>query len=95
MVLVAHSSLLIRADLLIKATKVDGVYDKDPLMFNDAKKFKTITYKEVIARDINVMDKTAISLCMEENIPIYVFNILEPGNLKKVIQGKDIGTLVK
>ena len=85
----------VRADLLIKATKVDGVYDKDPLMFNDAKKFKTITYKEVIARDINVMDKTAISLCMEENIPIYVFNILEPGNLKKVIQGKDIGTLVK
>ncbi len=85
----------VRADLLIKATKVDGVYDKDPLMFNDAKKYKEISYKEVIAKDINVMDKTAISLCMEENIPIYVFNILEPGNLKKVIQGKKIGTLVK
>ena len=85
----------VRADLLIKATKVDGVYDKDPLMFNDAKKFKKISYKDVIAKDINVMDKTAISLCMEEDIPIYVFNILEKGNLKKVIQGKDIGTLVK
>ena len=85
----------VRADILVKATKVDGVYDKDPLMFTDAKKFKKISYKDVIAKDINVMDKTAISLCMEENIPIYVFNILEKGNLKKVIQGKDIGTLVE
>ena len=85
----------IKADILLKATKVDGVYDKDPKKFEDASKFKEISYIDVLNRKLNVMDKTAISLCMEEDIPILVFNILEKDNLKKIILGEDIGTLVK
>lgn len=85
----------IKADVLIKATKVDGVYDKDPKKYDDAVKFDKITYIDVINKKLNVMDTTAISLCMEENIPIKVFNILEKGNLRKVILDEKIGTLVK
>lgn len=85
----------IRADVLIKATKVDGVYDKDPKKYDDAVKYDEITYIDVINKKLNVMDTTAISLCMEENIPIKVFNILEKGNLKKVILDEEIGTIVK
>ena len=85
----------IRADVLIKATKVDGVYDKDPKKYDDAVKYDEITYIDVINIKLNVMDTTAISLCMEENIPIKVFNILEKGNLKKVILDEEIGTIVK
>ena len=85
----------IKADVLIKATKVDGVYDKDPKKYDDAVKYDEITYIDVLNKKLNVMDSTAISLCMEENIPIKVFNILEKGNLKKVILNEDIGTLVK
>ena len=85
----------IRADVLIKATKVDGVYDKDPKKYDDAVKFNEISYIDVINKKLNVMDTTAISLCMEENIPIKVFNILEKGNLKKVILDEEIGTIVK
>ena len=85
----------IRADVLIKATKVDGVYDKDPKKYDDAVKYDEITYIDVINKKLNVMDTTAISLCMEENIPIRVFNILEKGNLKKVILDEEIGTIVK
>lgn len=85
----------IKADVLIKATKVDGVYDKDPKKYDDAVKYDEITYIDVINKKLNVMDTTAISLCMEENIPIKVFNILEKGNLKKVILDEEIGTIVK
>ena len=85
----------INADVLIKATKVDGVYDKDPKKYEDAVKFDEITYIDVLNKKLNVMDSTAISLCMEENIPIKVFNILEKGNLKKVILDDNIGTIVK
>jgi uridylate kinase len=85
----------IRADVLIKATKVDGVYDKDPKKYDDAVKYDEISYIDVINKKLNVMDTTAISLCMEENIPIKVFNILEKGNLKKVILDEEIGTIVK
>ena len=85
----------IRADVLIKATKVDGVYDKDPKKYDDAVKYDEISYIDVINKKLNVMDTTAISLCMEENIPIKVFNILEKGNLRKVILNDNIGTLVK
>ena len=85
----------IKADVLIKATKVDGVYDKDPKKYDDAVKFNEISYIDVINKKLNVMDTTAISLCMEENIPIKVFNILEKGNLKKVILDEEIGTIVK
>ena len=85
----------IKADVLIKATKVDGVYDKDPKKYDDAVKYDEITYIDVINKKLNVMDATAISLCMEENIPIKVFNILEKGNLKKIILDEEIGTTVK
>lgn len=85
----------IKADVLIKATKVDGVYDKDPKKYDDAVKFNEISYIDVINKKLNVMDTTAISLCMEENIPIKVFNILEKANLRKVILDEEIGTIVK
>lgn len=85
----------INADILIKATKVNGVYDKDPKKFDDAKKFDEISYIDVLNKQLNVMDSTAISLCMEEKIPILVINILEKNNLKKALIEEKIGTIVK
>ena len=84
----------IRADILVKATKVDGVYDKDPKKYDDAKRFEEITYIDVLNKKLNVMDSTAISLCMEEDIPILVFNINEKGSLLKVLQGNGTSTLI-
>ena len=84
----------INADILIKATKVDGVYNKDPKKYKDAIKYNEIKYIDVLNKKLNVMDSTAISLCMEENIPIIVFNIEEKGNLKKAIIDKSIGTII-
>ena len=85
----------INADLIYKATNVDGVYDKDPNKYSDAKKYKEISYIEVLNKKIKVMDSTAISLCMDNNIPIIVFNINKIGNLVSVASGKKIGTIVK
>ena len=85
----------INADVLIKATKVDGIYDKDPKKHDDAIKYDEISYIEVLNKKLHVVDSTAISLCMEENIPLLVFNINKKGNLFKVITGKKIGTIVK
>ena len=85
----------INADVLIKATKVDGVYDKDPKKHEDAKKYDKITYIDVLNKKLNVMDSTAISLCMEENIPIIVFNILKKGNLKEVLKNQSIATIIE
>ena len=84
----------INADVLIKATKVDGVYDKDPKKYDDAVKYYKLSYIDVLNKKLNVMDSTAISLCMEENIPIVVFNINKKGNLVKAIKGEKIGTVV-
>ena len=81
-------------DVVIKATKVDGIYDKDPVKYPDAKKYETVTYNEVLAKDLKVMDATAISLCRENKLPIIVFNSLVEGNLKKVVMGEHIGTTV-
>ena len=81
-------------DVVIKATKVDGVYDKDPVKYPDAIKYETVSYTEVLNKDLKVMDATAISLCRENKLPIVVFNSLVPGNLKKVILGEKIGTTV-
>ena len=81
-------------DVVIKATKVDGIYDKDPVKYPDAKKYETVTYNEVLAKDLKVMDATAISLCRENKLPIIVFNSLVEGNLKKVVMGENIGTTV-
>ena len=82
-------------DIIFKATKVGGVYDKDPLLFPEAKKYKKISHMEVIQRRLKVMDTTAASLCMENRIPILVLNLTEQGNIKKAVQGKDVGTIVE
>ena len=85
----------IKADVVIKATKVDGVYDKDPNKYKDAKMYHEITYIDVLNQKLNVMDSTATSLCMDENIPIHVFNVNKKGILKRIILGEDVGTIVK
>lgn len=85
----------IKAEALIKATNVNGIYDKDPKMEKDAKFLPSVSYLDVINQKLKVMDTTAISLCMEEEIPIIVFNIHERGNLKKLLQGDDIGSIIK
>ncbi len=90
----ALRAIEINTDVVIKATKVDGIYDKDPVKHNDAKKYETVTYTEVLNKDLKVMDATAISLCRENNLPIIVFNSLVEGNIKKVIMGEEIGTTV-
>ena len=84
----------IEADVLIKATKVDGVYDSDPLINSDAVRFETLTYMETINRQLKVMDSTAISLCMDNNLPILVLNLWNPEDLRKSLFGEKIGTLV-
>ena len=76
------------------ATMVDGVYDKDPHLYLDAKKYDTLSYIEVLDKGLQVMDSTATSLCMDNNIPILVFGLDDPSNIKKAISGKEIGTLV-
>ena len=90
----ALRAIEMETDVVIKATKVDGIYDKDPIKYPDAKKYETVTYNEVLAKDLKVMDATAISLCRENKLPIIVFNSLIEGNLKRVIMGENIGTTV-
>ena len=85
----------INADILVKATNVDGIYDKDPKKYKDAKLIKETTYNEVLNKKLKVMDLTAITLCMEEAIPIIVFNINKPGMLKQALITDDIGSIVK
>jgi len=84
----------IRAEVILKATKVDGVYDRDPVKHADAKMFKKISYTEALAKNLKVMDAAAISLCRENEIPIRVFNISRKGNIKAVISGRSVGTIV-
>ncbi len=91
----ALRAMEINADVIIKATKVDGVYDKDPVLFPDAKKFEEISYIEALNLGLGVMDSTALSLCMDNDLPIIVFNLLVPGNLIKVVSGQKIGTVVR
>jgi uridylate kinase len=83
------------ADVILKATKVDGVYDKDPLLNKGARKYDEITYLDVLKKQIKVMDATAISLCMDHQIPIVVFSLMEKGNIKRVILGDRVGTKVR
>lgn len=85
----------INADVILKATKVDGVFDKDPVKFKDAIKFDNLTYIEVLNKNLKVMDATAISLCMDNKLPIIVFNLKKEGNILKVVTGKNVGTLVR
>ncbi len=90
----ALRAIEIDADVLIKATKVDGVYDADPKKNPDAKKFDHLTYIEVLNRRLEVMDSTAISLCMDNNLPILVVNLWDPHAVEKALHGQQVGTLV-
>jgi uridylate kinase len=90
----ALRALEIRAEVILKATKVDGVYTADPVTNRTAKKFKTISYMDVIQRGLRVMDTTAISLCKDNNLPIVVFNLNERGNIMKAVLGENVGTKV-
>lgn len=83
-----------KAELLIKGTKVSGIYDKDPKVYNDAKKFNVITYDEAIEKNLKIMDTEAFSICKRYNMKILVMNFFEDGNLKKAIRGENVGTLV-
>jgi uridylate kinase len=85
----------IHAEILLKATKVDGLYDSDPLVKKDAKFIKEISYMEVIERQLHVMDMTAISLAMDNHLPLVIFNLSNKGNIKKVVCGKVVGTQIK
>ena len=84
----------IKADAILKATKVDGVYDADPVLVKDAKMFDRISYMDVLQKGLKVMDSTAISLCKDNNLPIVVFNLNRPGNMRRVVTGEKIGSLV-
>jgi len=84
----------IEADVLMKATKVDGVYDSDPMKNPDAKRFESLTYDEVLVKNLAVMDATAIVLCKEQNMPLRIFNLNKPGDLVKTVKDKSIGTSV-
>ena len=84
----------INAEVIMKATKVDGIFDKDPMKHDDAKLFESLSYIEVLNRGLKVMDSTAISLCMDNDMDIVVFNMFESGNIQKVVEGKKVGTLV-
>lgn len=90
----ALRAIEINADAVVKATKVDGIYDMDPVKFPEAKKYDKVTYTEVLNKDLKVMDATAISLCRENSLPIIVFDSLTEGNIKKVVMGDNIGTTV-
>jgi uridylate kinase len=84
----------IGAQIIFKATKVDGIYDADPVQVADANRYQEVTYIEVLQKNLKVMDSTAISLCMDNALPIVVFSMLESGNIKRAIQGERVGTLV-
>jgi len=84
----------IKADVILKATKVDGIYDADPVLVKSAKMFAQITYMEVLKKGLKIMDSTAISLCKDNNLPIIIFNLNRPGNIRRVVIGEKIGSLV-
>ncbi len=91
----ALRAMEISAEILMKATKVDGVYSDDPLVNPEAEKFSTLTYEYVLEKRLKVMDSTAIALCMDNNMPIMVFNLKKRGNMIRAVKGEAVGTLVK
>jgi uridylate kinase len=90
----ALRAMEIGADIILKATKVDGIYTSDPVKDPDARRFPGITYIDVLKKRLKVMDSTAISLCMDNNLPIMVFSLMKSGNIRKILEGKKIGTMV-
>ena len=91
----ALRAIELEADIMFKGTRVDGIYTADPEKDPNAQKFSEITYQEILAKGLRIMDLTAITMCMENQMPIYVFDMDTEGNLLKVVQGEEIGTLVK
>ena len=91
----ALRAMEVHSEIILKATKVDGIYDRDPAKFPEAVKFDELTYMDVLSRHLQVMDSTAISLCMDNGMPIIVFSLKEKGNIKRIIYGEKIGSLVK
>jgi len=90
----ALRAMEMRADVILKATKVDGIYSADPMIDKSAQRYTTISYLQVLERGLKVMDATAISLCMDNKLPIVVYNLREPGNLRRVVLGEQVGTTV-
>ena len=88
-------ALEIKADVIAKATRVDGVYDKDPLKFADAIKYNDITYLEVLSQGLGVMDATSIAMCRDNRLPILVFNLNTPGNIMRIARGENVGTVIQ
>jgi uridylate kinase len=88
-------ALEIKADVIAKATRVDGVYDKDPLKFNDAVKYSEITYLEVLSQGLGVMDATSIAMCRDNKLPILVFNLNTEGNIMRMAMGETVGTVIR
>lgn len=91
----ALRALEINADCVMKATRVDGIYDKDPEKYDDAQRYDVLSYIDVLNKGLRVMDSTAISLCMDNDMPILVFNMEAEGNIKRALAGEDVGTLVR
>jgi len=91
----ALRAMEVKSEVILKGTKVDGIYDADPLTHPRAKKFERLTYLEVLQKGLRVMDTTAISLCMDNGLPIVVYNLKEKGNLKRIVLGQKIGTRVE
>ena len=90
----ALRAMEIKAQVILKATRVDGIYDADPEKVKDATRFDRISYLDVLQRGLAVMDSTAISLCMENKMPIIIFDLNEPGNIKRVVVGEKVGSVV-
>ena len=90
----ALRAMEIRAEVILKATKVDGIYSADPIKHSDAERYERISYLQVLQQRLQVMDATAISLCMDNKMPIVVFNMNEPGNIRRVVMGDAVGTTV-
>jgi uridylate kinase len=84
----------IGADVILKATKVDGIYDRDPKIYPDAKRYERISFNEALTKRLQVMDSTAFSLCMDNKVPILVFDMHQPTNVRDAVLGKKVGTLV-
>jgi uridylate kinase len=91
----ALRAMEIGAQVILKGTKVDGIYDADPMKHPKAKRYDELTYFQVIEKDLRVMDSTAVTLCMDHNLPLIVFNLKEPGNIKRIILGQKVGTIVQ
>ena len=85
----------IGADVILKGTKVDGVYNKDPAKHTDAVRYESLEHRQILEQGLRVMDATAASLCMDNDIPLVVFNLSNPGNIKRLLNGETVGTLIQ